>query len=825
MASIQHIKNILLARGYQEELFSGLSGNRKREKGGRETLCNCPFCEDKGGHFSYSSAEPLWKCWKCGKSGDWIDYLRESRGLPFKQAALELAGKAGVELDGSAADKAKYEAYTRKASVLDAAQQLFIQKLLESEETKEIKFLQEEKGISVKDIEARGYDIVRFYKEKGWKVEDIRYAQIEAYDEYRYLRIRGYSIDDIKAMELGAYLGQTEALNNLQQQGYSEKELKDSGLFTHGFGGTHRLSMLWRDSAGRAIGLACRCILPDEHLKAKNLQKYKYSFGLKKDNSLVGFSTVRGSEQLVLVEGVLDALLLNARGFKAVATGGTSLSAGQLQAMEATGTKELLLCPDTDPVGKEAAARIIESLSSSKLRLYVVDTKQYKDADELVRAEGNEAFQECLNQAERASRWYARMLVHQQDIRTDRGLDRAVFNVLEYSAGLQDGIERKAVEDCLKLATGLTDEDLAIKKQQHERTASTVKAEATLKATLRQLQEKVNEQDISGAEVLLQAGLQGLRQSRGVEAPEPYLLASLIEDLSSTTPGLETGYPCLDKQAKVQQGALTIIAGRPGHCKTAFMANCLLNQVEKYPEKAFCLFSYEESRARLSIRLLTILAGDVIHAESNKGDYIHYLKAGRNYQQRPQIDEAMKKYEQYTSSGRLLLADRMPPAEDLASIIRHICQRQEVGGIFIDYIQKVPLRTSQGQRYLDIKQVSQLLLEQAVLNNVPIVLGAQLSRPEKRASVKWQEIVSLDGLRESGDIEQDANLVLGLWNTVAGQKKQDDAAIHTYTRVAELKVACLKNRDGQPDWTRTMYFDGATQRITEAMPQIQQAAW
>src|ERR1035438_566169 len=92
---IQAIYSILLAKGYQDELFSDLSGIRKRESGGRETLVTCPFCQ-KENHFSYNRDRPVWKCWHCCEAGDWIGYLKRAKGLDFKDAALWLARAAGL---------------------------------------------------------------------------------------------------------------------------------------------------------------------------------------------------------------------------------------------------------------------------------------------------------------------------------------------------------------------------------------------------------------------------------------------------------------------------------------------------------------------------------------------------------------------------------------------------------------------------------------------------------------------------------------------------------------------------------------------------------
>jgi|GEM_PF-3165502 len=56
MTDIQNIYSILLARGYQETLFSSLTGQRKKE--GRHTRIDCPICGSEG-NFSYSTEKPL----------------------------------------------------------------------------------------------------------------------------------------------------------------------------------------------------------------------------------------------------------------------------------------------------------------------------------------------------------------------------------------------------------------------------------------------------------------------------------------------------------------------------------------------------------------------------------------------------------------------------------------------------------------------------------------------------------------------------------------------------------------------------------------------
>src|ERR1035438_9569169 len=156
MEDVQAIYAVLLARGYQDQLFLDLGGIRKREKGGRETLVTCPFCQ-KERHFSYNRDKPVWRCLHCNEAGDWIGYLKKGKGLEFKDALLYLAQAAG--LDVSRYDQARYHDYACKADILETAQRFFIETL------------KQDVGGPVKD----------------------------------YLRSRGYSEADIDAMEVGAY--------------------------------------------------------------------------------------------------------------------------------------------------------------------------------------------------------------------------------------------------------------------------------------------------------------------------------------------------------------------------------------------------------------------------------------------------------------------------------------------------------------------------------------------------------------------------------------------------------------------------------------------
>ena len=605
-------------------------------------------------------------------------------------------------------------------------------------------------------------------------------------------------------MELGAYTSREELQAHLKAKGFSEKEIEASGLLTRGFGEDYQLVFLWKDASGRAIGIVGRPVISEEERKERGIPKYKYSSGLKKDNGLIGFSKARGSHTIILLEGVLDALYLNHKGFKSVAVGGVSLSATQLQALQLAGCKELLLAMDMDEAGQRATEKLIKSLTGSSLRAYVVSLPDgFKDADELVRERGAEAFQDAIIQAERWPSWLARRIILSHDISTNRGMDKALEEAVEAGSQIEDAILAKSFRESLKEATGLTEEELAGRLDKASQMASSRRAQAVLENHLQDIQKKAEAGDLIGAEAGMDKALREVRTVRGLKIPEPYSLEELSGDILDTQESLRTGWEKLDELARIPNGALTIIAGRPGQGKTTFQLNLLDNLLQLYPDKRFYYFSYEEARMAIALKLIMIRAGVLLNQNSNYEAYINYMKTKRGSVDASgkKIEHALAEYEKLNSAGRLLICDEMYPVEDLATVISLLNQRGDTGAVIVDYIQRIPIQ-SQSQRYLDIKLISSRLLDRAVKLKIPIILGAQLGRGTDGSKPK------LENLRESGDIEQDANLVLSLYTKAVEDMDSSKAEV-------PMEVSILKNRAGASDRKVDMVFNRPALKITE----------
>jgi len=306
--------------------------------------------------------------------------------------------------------------------------------------------------------------------------------------------------------------------------------------------------------------------------------------------------------------------------------------------------------------------------------------------------------------------------------------------------------------------------------------------------------------------------------------PEPYLLSDYLRDLREIPPSLETGFRDLDRLVRIPQGAITIIAGRPRHGKTTLMINMMLRMIEKYPERRFYFYSYELPKNKLTTMILMSMAKAVIEGKGkpNFDCYEAYMKAPKGIKA---IDEAIKNYEELTASGRLYVIDRPLTENDLKRLIMTASERKDTGAVFIDYLQKIPLEGSASQRYVEIKQASEALRQAAVACNIPIIAGAQLGRSSapqlssgKKDKPKEIELKRprLENLRESGDIEQDASLVLAIFNEEA-EKQDISGAKEVYTGKKDtIELIVLKNRLGKSNGNCWLNFNGSTFSISDA---------
>ncbi len=225
---------------------------------------------------------------------------------------------------------------------------------------------------------------------------------------------------------------------------------------------------------------------------------------------------------------------------------------------------------------------------------------------------------------------------------------------------------------------------------------------------------------------------------------------SQLEFLSqnkSTISGLETGFYDLDKATSgLHEGEMIVLAARPGMGKTAFALN-IATHAAKTTKKAIAIFNLEMSAEQLVNRMISAIGGI----------------EGRKLQNGQLNQNDWKKYNEAVSQ----LANTNIYIEDNAAItsndIRAKCRRlatkpEGLGLIIIDYLQ---LLTTGGKRpesrQQEVSDISRSIKTMAMELKVPVIALAQLSRnAEKRENNEPM----LADLRESGSIEQDADIVM-----------------------------------------------------------------
>lgn len=211
--------------------------------------------------------------------------------------------------------------------------------------------------------------------------------------------------------------------------------------------------------------------------------------------------------------------------------------------------------------------------------------------------------------------------------------------------------------------------------------------------------------------------------------------------------GVKTEYPDLDKfLIGLTPGDLVLIGARPGMGKTSFAINIATN-IAKRTKKAVCIFSLEMTTAQLAARMLSsealVDSGAIRSGKINSGDYEQLAKAAAKL-----------------SECNILIDDTS--SMSVTQIKGKLRRVQNLGLVVVDYLQLMQSDVSRkdGSRVLEVGDISRGLKLMAKDLGVPIICCAQLSRAsEKRGENSRPQ---LSDLRDSGAIEQDADIVMFL---------------------------------------------------------------
>ncbi|MCK5717076.1 MAG: replicative DNA helicase [Thiomargarita sp.] len=258
-----------------------------------------------------------------------------------------------------------------------------------------------------------------------------------------------------------------------------------------------------------------------------------------------------------------------------------------------------------------------------------------------------------------------------------------------------------------------------------------------------------------------------------------------LSQQEGTVTGISTGFTDFDVETSgLQPSDLIIVAGRPSMGKTSFAMN-VAEHVAVNEQKTVAVFSMEMSNEQLIMRLIASLARINLQnvrtgkLEDNEWDL---------------MTEAVEKLQIAP-----LFIDETPalsPTELRAKVRRLAREEGQLGLIVIDYIQLMQVPSNKENRTTEVSEISRSLKSLAKELNVPVMALSQLNRSLEQRTDKRPK---MSDLRESGSIEQDADLITFIYRDEVYNENSPDQG------VAEIIIA--KQRNG-PVGTTRLFFQG-----------------
>ena len=269
----------------------------------------------------------------------------------------------------------------------------------------------------------------------------------------------------------------------------------------------------------------------------------------------------------------------------------------------------------------------------------------------------------------------------------------------------------------------------------------------------------------------------------------------LLSERKEELLGVPTGFTDVDKLfCGLRGGDLIVLAARPGVGKTSFALNLAVNAAKKDVSVAF--FSLEMSSEQIAQRLLSSEArvelSKLRSGRLQPSDWQPIMDASANLSTLDlSIDD---------TPGLSILEARAKARRQL----RKLSETGKLGLIVIDYLQLMtpPVQRRDGNRAVEVGEISRGLKILAKEVNVPVIALSQLNRSVEMRGGKYKRPM-LSDLRESGSIEQDADIVMFIDRSMDEEEASNENRPDLGS--AELQVA--KHRNG-PTRDITLSFQG-----------------
>ena len=358
---------------------------------------------------------------------------------------------------------------------------------------------------------------------------------------------------------------------------------------------------------------------------------------------------------------------------------------------------------------------------------------------------------------------------------TDRDRDSLLDEVVIVSTKLQpidkdiflkEFIELEAIKEL-----GISEESLSITV---DRLTSTRDKEAQAKEFKKLLSEATQLQDkgeTDKALELLDSKVKEVKlKDKATEFSRLLIPTSedkIKEEEANLPDSLNSGFNINGEELLLPGGAISVYSAPTNHGKTVLLINTVLNVAQRYPDKKFIFFTYEErDTAILQYFLNTYIDINLNNSDkANRRILRDYFKTGSTqFISSHNIEYFNAKKEEffrdYIETGRILVKYVDYNSQELTTAIEYINKEsKDIGGVFIDYFQLLKLPKEKNSRQEELKQICIALKDTAVRTGLPLILAAQFNR----------EVTNLMRLHptnigEAGDIERIVNTLVGLWN-------------------------------------------------------------
>lgn len=375
----------------------------------------CPFHDERSPSFHVRPQMGTYHCFGCDESGDVIAFLMEMDHTPFTETVERLAARIGYELHYEQGGAPNREEVGRRQRLLDA------------------------------------HKVAAEFFQRNLYTRQAAAAQ-------KFLGERGFDQDAARTYGVGyAPQGWSHLLNHLRNQGFTEQELKLTGMFSEGNRGLYdrfRGRLIWpiRAVAGEVIGFGARKLYEDDqgpkYLNTPETQLYK------KSQVLYGIDLAKRpiakTKQVVVVEGYTDVMACHLAGVAtAVATCGTAFGPEHIKIVrrflsDDSAGGEVVFTFDGDAAGQKAALRAFQEDQRFVAQTYVAVEPNGMDPCDLRLARGDVAVRDLVETRTPLFEFALRATIKEYDVNSLEGRLRAMRACAPIVAQIRDPSLRPA---------------------------------------------------------------------------------------------------------------------------------------------------------------------------------------------------------------------------------------------------------------------------------------------------------------------------------------------------------------------------------------------